>query len=384
MPTSCPKCKSDMWKSARLVIMEGSTSSQSNITGTITERGSLSGDPKDWYLADRWFSYESPVEAEMTTTTSSLVVDQIKGMLVSAAEGRALPEPPSEPILENKAPAPQKEYVSKPNFLKQDPSKRAVKVAPPKPSNPIDSLEPFQRQSWFTNYASKLGTSFMWIAASSGAISYMLPKPARATFDLLIQIFQFAPAEHERFLNVQAPFEIWVPYISDMFQTLSLSDFWFSLLGMVLLILSLTALRGLVLIPASFSFEKKRAEKYRELVEKTEEKYAAALKEHKDKLTKITEANQQRDLDIQQYNERQELYQKEVAEAEVEYQKLLAMHEEEVASTNEILATQRKNYLAKYAEYEAEVAQVKAFRNELWDRARMCTRCGEVYLGEHS
>lgn len=384
MPTSCPKCKSDMWKSARLVIMEGSTSSQSNITGTITERGSLSGDPKDWYLADRWFSYESPVEAEMTTTSSSLVVDQIKRMLVSAAEGRALPEPPSEPALQNRDLEPRKKHVSKPNLFKLDPSNKPAKEAPVQPSNPLDNLKPFEKKSWAKNYIGQLSSSFLWMTAMLGVISYISPALVGSWFNFIIKVFQFAPIDHERFLNVQPPFEINLPYLSDMFQKSLLSDFIWNITGAALIILSLTALRAVILIPMSFSIEKKRAEKYQRHVERTEEKYATALEKYQDKLAQVTEANDQRNLEIQQYNERQELYQKEVAEAEIEYQNQLTRHEEEIASAKEVLATQRKNYLAKYAEYEAEVAQVKAFRNELWDRARMCTRCGEVYLGEHS
>ena len=67
MSSTCPKCSNDQWKSARLVIAEGTTNSTSSLTGSITERGSMSINPKDWYLADRWFSYDSPIEADMGT-----------------------------------------------------------------------------------------------------------------------------------------------------------------------------------------------------------------------------------------------------------------------------------------------------------------------------
>jgi hypothetical protein len=32
-------------------------------------------------------------------------------------------------------------------------------------------------------------------------------------------------------------------------------------------------------------------------------------------------------------------------------------------------------------DYDAEAIQVKAYRAELWERSRVCTRCGKVYLG---
>ena len=48
------------------------------------------------------------------------------------------------------------------------------------------------------------------------------------------------------------------------------------------------------------------------------------------------------------------------------------------------MAARKSKYLEEFSNYEAEMLQVKAFRNELWDRARMCTRCGSMYMGQRS
>jgi len=382
MANKCPKCSSDQWKSARLVIAEGTTNSTSNLKGNITEKGSLSANPRDWYLADRWFSYDNPIEAEINTTSSSLIVDQVKQLMVSAAEGRMLPSPPLEPSQIIYRPAPIKRTVSKPDWFKSDPAGKTPPTEPPKPNSPLNNLDPFNEKSWLQNYFEKLISSFIWIAILLGIFSYFSPSFIRTWGDVLIKSLQFSPSEHERFILVEPIFEVSVPRFSELMQSLALSNYLYNLLGTVLLLLAIFSIRALIIFPGSFSIENKRKQKYSKVVEKAEEEYAKRLEKYEEQMRAHKAALKKREDESQVYKERQEKYQTELKIGEIEYQKALEEHKKQLKEEQEILETKKKNYLVAYNEYEAEVAQVRAFRNELWERARMCTRCGETYLGD--
>lgn len=141
-------------------------------------------------------------------------------------------------------------------------------------------------------------------------------------------------------------------------------------------------LRLIIIFPSSFSYERKRKAKHDREVEKIEEVYQRALEKYQIAYDKFEDSERQRNQQATEYANRQEAYKRELREVEVEYTEAVEEHKRLVQSEKEMNAIQHKKYIQAFSEYEAEVAQVKAFRNELWERARICTRCGEMYLGD--
>ena len=152
MSSNCPKCQGDEWKSARLLILEGTTKSEGALEGELVSKGSLSIDPRNFFLADRWFSFENPISAEISSTTTTVLVDEIKKLLVSEASIRPVPIPPKEPVklLPPKAPVLATPLVK--NYFARDPAKTKLPSKPEEPANPVDKVPEFKPHSWFYNY----------------------------------------------------------------------------------------------------------------------------------------------------------------------------------------------------------------------------------------
>ena len=73
----CPSCQSNSWKSAKMVVMEGTTNTTGTLDGKITDPGKLSGGVRNFLLSDRWFSWDYPIEAEIGLTSSTGLVEEV-------------------------------------------------------------------------------------------------------------------------------------------------------------------------------------------------------------------------------------------------------------------------------------------------------------------
>ena len=105
----CPSCNSDSWKSAKMVVMEGTTWTTGTIDGTVTDPGRLSGSFKAFLLSDRWFSWDYPIEAKIGLSSSTGLVDEVKRLMVDHASALQMPSPPIRTYpLALKAPIPPK------------------------------------------------------------------------------------------------------------------------------------------------------------------------------------------------------------------------------------------------------------------------------------
>lgn len=62
---TCSSYQIDDWKSTELVILEGVTKSFGSLLREILEKGSISMNPIDWVLVDRWFNYKLPLIADI-------------------------------------------------------------------------------------------------------------------------------------------------------------------------------------------------------------------------------------------------------------------------------------------------------------------------------
>ena len=96
----CPSCKSDSWKSAKMVVMEGTTNIKGSLDGAVTDPGKLSGGVRNFLLSDRWFSWDYPLDAQIGLTSSTGLVEEVKRFMVvhdSKLKLPAAPVPPPPP-----------------------------------------------------------------------------------------------------------------------------------------------------------------------------------------------------------------------------------------------------------------------------------------------
>jgi hypothetical protein len=144
----CPSCKSDNWKSARMVIMEGTTSTTGTLDGTITDPGKLSGGLRNFLLSDRWFSWDYPIEAEIGLTSSTGLVEEVKRLMVHYSSKVQMPSPSAEP---KKVGAVKKEWnaLSKP-IRPEEPE------WPVKPEKPMTTIFSFNKRLKNEVYEGKL------------------------------------------------------------------------------------------------------------------------------------------------------------------------------------------------------------------------------------
>lgn len=152
-------------------------------------------------------------------------------------------------------------------------------------------------------------------------------------------------------------------------------------MGILTTVIFLWLAKIVLQFPSSFGLEKKRKQKHQERVDKAEverdllfEKYNADIENHKGAVAA-------RDLEIKEFELTQSKYNTELKAAEDNYKLEQEEYEKEVNLENSLLATRKSEYLRQFSDYEAQCMQIRSFRSELWDRARMCTRCGTMYLG---
>ena len=93
----CPSCKSDDWKSAKMVVMEGTTNTAGTLDGKTTDPGRFSGGARNFLLSDRWFSWDYPIEGEIGLTTNTALVEEVKRLMVAHSANSQMPSRPNEP-----------------------------------------------------------------------------------------------------------------------------------------------------------------------------------------------------------------------------------------------------------------------------------------------
>ena len=104
----CPSCKSDSWKSAKMVVLEGTTNIKGTLDGAATDPGKLFGGIRNFLLSDRWFSWDYPLEAEIGFTSSTGLVDEVKRLMVAKGSHLIIPAAPVPP-----KPVEPSKYLSK-------------------------------------------------------------------------------------------------------------------------------------------------------------------------------------------------------------------------------------------------------------------------------
>lgn len=358
---TCPKCLSTQWKSAKLVILEGTSSTEGTLSGEIVEKGRLTGSPRDLFLADRWFSYESPLDASYSSSTTSSLVDAIKDMLVEEAETRPMPSPPELLPIPAEPKEPKvlardqgKFFAQNPNDVKRPtppslPADMGTNTIAPKPLTVKEAIR------------ANLYKSYVIFGVVSLALTYTNPgfiASIRNTAGAIFNVYPNAVAD-----NVYVPFQIQIPPMIELFNSLQLSEQGTKYFhtAIFLFIFSLLILTKSVITAKSTIIKKQKVNQQKL------EKMHSRQKEIQEKY----------EQDYKKYEEKLESWNKDIAQFKVEreeYEKLRAQYPLELSRIN------RENK-KRQSNYDAAVTQINAFRAELWDRARLCTRCGHVYLG---
>jgi hypothetical protein len=137
---NCPSCKSDDWKSAKMIALSSISKTSGNLSGSaigISELlGILAG---NFFTADHWFSKKSQMNMDLNldvnlTTTGSLL-EELKLLMLSYESITKMPEMPIEP--------------NKIGFFD-----RIIPVEPQKPIEPkkIELPELPANQAWYIHY----------------------------------------------------------------------------------------------------------------------------------------------------------------------------------------------------------------------------------------
>jgi hypothetical protein len=125
-----------------MVVMEGTTNTQGKLDGNLTDPGAFSGGVRNFLLSDRWFSWDSPIELAVGTTSTTGLAEEIKKLMI------------------NHRPQVLKPIIQKP-ILPNEPRKtgsvvKAVQpVEPIKPKMPTEPSKP-DFKPWYRHFISTI------------------------------------------------------------------------------------------------------------------------------------------------------------------------------------------------------------------------------------
>lgn len=272
---TCPSCKGDGWKSAKLVVMEGTINTKGSLEGVITDPGAFSGGVRNFLLSDRWFSWDNPIEASIGFTSVTGLVEEIKRLMVSHSSKTQMPTMPVEPpkigLFERITPV----------------EPRKPSTEPPIPAKPVLPED----LPWYKHFSMAMVVALV-IAIIVGS-----------AFDQGV--------------------------------------------GLFLLIYA---------IPISFVWSLMANKQKKKWYEEELRLYPARAKQ----------SIERHHSDCERYEKELQAYIHESSKADLQKRK----EEQEIAL-----------YKKQLAEYETEKSNVMKERELLWERARICTRCGTAYLG---
>lgn len=382
--TNCPKCLSEEWKSARLVVLEGTTISRGALRGEIKGSRVSNSKNQDYFLADRWFTYDQELDAELHSTTVSALVDEIKELMVEEASVKPMPPAPTEP---QRLPLPEKRVIEKPKgrgLLSVDPTQLPAPKKPTEPANPLSDIDDFEQKSWLQNFGRASLSSLVWIIILIAVWNYLLPEHASAHYTKLLLTLNFVTLPNEAYTEVSPYFSFpdseFHTSISEWVKSLELNSKWRGVFAGTITILAFWVVRLCFLVLTAHKIEQRRKKEHEEKVkkmsqkwEKIEKKYNEQLAAHRQKIKARQEEIKKFEDEALAHNAAMKKYEKDVTSAEHHY-------EIELQQREQIMKTRQEQYTEALANYDAQAAIVKSFRAELWDRARVCTRCGTPYL----
>lgn len=343
---SCPACQGEQWKSARLVVLEGTSHTQGTVSGTLTDPGRLSGRLSDVLLSDRWFSFDHPIALETEGVTLTAFADSIKKVLV--AEGRRIPEavrPTDPPAPKRPAPAQRVTFFNK---VRPGP----LPTQPNPPEQPVLPNPPAERHWLLHWWKSVLGYLFTMLFFFFLGVFFL-------SDHLVEQVGQL-------FSGMIDPLIARSGLLSSGLSPKTLQR-------VAVALLLITPFGAIAFIRLPFKARKRNAvlaDEHARKIGKINAGYADALKAFEHAKEKYRLAQQHYLLTTQKEVEQQAAAAKDADR----YRRELENYEVELAAYSALVAKNKQTFAE-------EVGRVERARALLWDRVRICMRCGTGYLG---
>ncbi len=357
MPKNCPNCKSDSWKSAELVVLEGSVKTGGQIGGSFIHRGKLTS-ARDFLLSDRWFTYDFPIELELETESTTGLVNKVKDLMISEGAKRPLPMKPSI-ITDPKRPT---EPINPQNSFKHIFSK-------PKNPNQYDNEIKYLKEV-IANPEKKAFDGDNTVIAVLKPNTYVM---RNCLISALCWVFITSFCYHlinnhfgDQIKNIDIGYA--EQYIQSLLLSLGINlqqEYlgWFEkifklvLVDEVILTSAVTAALISIIIYLSFSSYKKYIEERKVVAKQNMEMLISKREEIKKNIKSLHNDGETYKSELKKYQKEYDIY---------------AKRRMEVNKLNEKNSTQ----------YKKEYDRVMKFRENLWKKARICQRCGEVYLSK--
>lgn len=286
----CPSCKGDDWKSAKMVVMEGTTNTDGSLSGNITDPGAFSGGLRNFFLSDRWFSFDRPIEADIGLTSKTGLVEEVRRLMVEHGSSLVIPFPPEEP--------------AKLGIFK--------KVYPKEPKPPIKPKKPEQQES--------------------GPVSAKEKSTFKKVTDSTVELFGSILATG-----------LIVGLVAIFLRKAIVDEY----------LLNLNAVIAVIAFGTFIWVLKGRPKSKNEQYENELRRYSK---------------------DMESYNDACDMYREKLEKYKLDLEKAKLQNEEE----EEKMA----RYKTRLAEYELKKSKVLNTREALWNKARICMRCGVAYLGK--
>jgi hypothetical protein len=151
----CPHCGDDHWKSAKMVVLEGTTMASGQLEGSVRDKGTFGGGARSFLLSDRWFSRDHALGAEIKLVSITALAESVKQLMVAQAESMSIPSRPD----------PAKTTSMWDKVRPSDPGTRPV------PPEPLLQPPAPERKSWQAHFGQKFARSFVLSVITSFIIA---------------------------------------------------------------------------------------------------------------------------------------------------------------------------------------------------------------------
>ncbi len=352
---SCPKCGSNDWKSAKLIVLEGTTQTTGDIDGSGTTPSMFSGGLNNFLLADAWFSRKFSLQFDVHLTTTTALVGEIKELMtVQAAK---IPEP-----LE---PSPPKTLSFRERI---EPGRKKAKrpKIPKKPNPPTKPNEP--KEPRWKEIPSETEVSLKEVAKKvQGFLVFF--------FLVAVIYLEFASNYFDGgYLYSIKSFEDYYGLPNILSVHVDLIPWW----GVLLFLMMVLSYPIAFLLKSRI--ERRRAKK--KVIEQLKKsKFNEEKQKHQNSLASYED-------EVKHYNESilpdhnkalveiEEQFKREENRLEKEHQEALDAYKKKLAKEED----QKKHYEKEVENYTAAYRNYEKQKLALWERASVCMRCGLAFM----
>jgi len=355
---SCPKCGSHDWKSAKLIVLEGTTQTVGDIGGRGSTPSTFSGGLKNFLLADAWFSRDFPLQFDVGLTTTTALVEEIKAFMT--AQAVTIPEPVEPTSPENLS------FWAKIAPVKGKAKKEKISKKPEPPSKPLApkmQKPPFDLDKNVSVASTAKGIFFNQLLLVS--LAFII-----SGFIFVKYIMEFFEGGYMYSIKSFEDFYGLPNVVSAYVDNVHLY------IVCVFLIAILCFPLAIIIKPVNerYRAEEKEREKTRKAkFDKEYSQYQDDLKSHEKTVNQFNETTlRDYEIELEAIKEREINEEKRL---EYEYQKALLDHREKLEHEE----AQKRNYDRKMEDYVVAYRHYENQRLALWERAAVCMRCGLAF-----